>query len=206
MNTPRTESPYRAALAHISTNPGTSSALGLSKLILSLYNRAYPFSLAECTFGFDELRNILAGQMVMAYLQYGETDDLLDVGARIKALHPELVEQAEFVREAKLARRQQEFMQSIGGGGMHSTQLDRLDEYAQRLINNADDGKFGVLSTGERAYVLLAASRADLLAEYGDTVPEALSRLGKPDVEALMKRWEYRHYQPYVPGVKRGGQ
>lgn len=194
---------YRKALTYISTNPGTSSALGLSKLILSLYNRVHPFSLGECVFGFDEARTEMAGHMIAEYLNHGETPELLEVGAIVKTMNPELVEHTKFVFEACQQRRQAQFERSVGGGGMATTQLDRLDEYAQRLIDNPEDGSFGVLSTGERAYVLLAASRADLLAEYEDTIPEALARLGKPDVEALMSRWQYRHYRPFMPGMKR---
>jgi len=194
------QQPYRAALVYISTNPGTSSALGLAKLVLSLYNRIHPFSLGACVFGLDELRTKMAGDMVTEYLNHGESPELLEVGAIVKTMYPDLIDLSKFVFDACQQRRQAEFEAKLGGGGMTSSQLDRLDEYAQRLIDNPDDGSFGVLSTGERIYVLLAASRADLLDEYQDTVPEALARLGASDAAALVERWGRRHYQPFVPG------
>ena len=82
--------------------------------------------------------------------------------------------------------------------GMTASQLDRLDECALRLIANPDDESYGPLSTGERIYVLLAASRADLLAAQGDTIPEALYRLGDTDIANLMARWRFQHYRPHV--------
>ena len=43
-----------------------------------------------------------------------------------------------------------------------NSQFDRLDDIAKRMAGG-DDESYGVLSTGERLYVVLAANRFDLL-------------------------------------------
>jgi PRTRC genetic system protein C len=88
------------------------------------------------------------------------------------------------------------FRKAVGTkGGMNAAQLDRLDGIATNLIEHGWNDT-GVLSTGEKIYVLLAASRADLLAARGDTVPEAIARLDADDVNSLVERWRYFHYVP----------
>ena len=69
--------------------------------------------------------------------------------------------------------------------------LDRLDAVAGRL-REGDEDSFWVLSTGERLYAALAASRADLLETCDYTVAQALGRIGPEWTVALVKRWEYR--------------
>lgn len=71
---------------------------------------------------------------------------------------------------------------------MDETQLDRLDSIAWEARNQIDD-RTGVLSTGERLYVALAANRLDLMPDY--TIAQALARLGEDDVAQLIKRWRY---------------
>lgn len=71
---------------------------------------------------------------------------------------------------------------------MDETQLDRLDSIAREARNQIDD-RTGVLSTGERLYVALAANRLDLMPDY--TIAQALARLGEDDVAQLIKRWRY---------------
>jgi hypothetical protein len=73
---------------------------------------------------------------------------------------------------------------------MTSSQLDHLDAIANRVIAGDLSG-FGVLSTGERLYVALAANAPDLLAEDDYTIAQALRRLDDGDVDALMQRWAY---------------
>ena len=69
-------------------------------------------------------------------------------------------------------------------------QFDRLDEIANQ-VRTGDMAHFGVLSTGERIYVLLVADRADLLKSEGDIV-YCLGRLGRTWRDELLKR----HYSP----------
>ena len=72
--------------------------------------------------------------------------------------------------------------------GMNPSQLDRLDEVAERL--RAGDDWSAPLSTGERLYVALAANSAELLKSAGYSMVEALARLGDEDISELIKRWQ----------------
>jgi hypothetical protein len=62
---------------------------------------------------------------------------------------------------------------------------DRLDEVAA-AASEGDDSMVGVLSTGERLYVALAANRCDLLG--GDSIAYAISRLDVEDLQELVER------------------
>lgn len=72
-----------------------------------------------------------------------------------------------------------------------SDQFERLDAIAIRVAkgNMAD---VGVLSTGERLYVALAANSLELLEEDGYTIAEALARLGTEWTSELIARWQYK--------------
>lgn len=72
--------------------------------------------------------------------------------------------------------------------GQQSSRLDHLDSIAAEARNYVED-RIGVLSTGERLYVALAANRPDLIADY--TIAQALARLGEDDTAALIERWRY---------------
>lgn len=71
------------------------------------------------------------------------------------------------------------------------SQLDYLDEIAVQAAKG-DCRAVGPLSTGERLYVALAANNAALLAEGGDTIAEALARIGPEWVDQLVQRWQNR--------------
>lgn len=71
-----------------------------------------------------------------------------------------------------------------------NSQIDRLNDVALAVAKRDDSG-FWVLSTGQQCYVALAASRLDLLAEMGYTVPEALARLDPGWIELLISSWEH---------------
>lgn len=71
---------------------------------------------------------------------------------------------------------------------MSNDQLLYLDSIASDLREQRED-RFWVLSTGERLYCALAASRADLLKEMGYSIAGALYRLGRDDTLALVSRW-----------------
>lgn len=69
-------------------------------------------------------------------------------------------------------------------------QLDYLDQIAlQFQSGNEEHGQqmFGVLSTGERCYVALAANRPDLLSK-GDSIAYAINRIGEDWVRELIAR------------------
>jgi len=70
--------------------------------------------------------------------------------------------------------------------GMTPSQLDRLD-IEVRAVLAGDDSGVGVLSTGERYYVALAANRADLLA--GASIVSALDWIGLGNVREMLVRW-----------------
>ena len=63
---------------------------------------------------------------------------------------------------------------------------DYLDSVAAD-IKAGNESPFGVLSTGERIYVALAANRLDLVPDY--TVAQALARLGEAHTLELVDRW-----------------
>lgn len=69
-------------------------------------------------------------------------------------------------------------------------QIDHLNQMALEVASGRDDG-FWVLSTGERAYVALAANRPDLLKADGNTIAEALARIGDAWAIALVECWRY---------------
>ena len=73
-----------------------------------------------------------------------------------------------------------------------SAQLDALDAIAERLAGNDAREGWGVLSTGEKLYVALAANRVDLLAALNYSIPEALARVGETWTRELVSRWQYR--------------
>ena len=71
-----------------------------------------------------------------------------------------------------------------------NTQIDRLNELALKLAKGGEKG-FGVLSTGEKCYVGLAANRIDLLNQHGYTITEALNRIGPSWITSLIISWRY---------------
>lgn len=72
-----------------------------------------------------------------------------------------------------------------------SNQLDYLDQLALRAAKGDLEAVRG-LSKGERVYVALAANSAVLLAQGGDTIAEALDRIGPEWTAALVERWRHR--------------
>ena len=71
------------------------------------------------------------------------------------------------------------------------TTFDRLDQIAI-AVARGDASGFGVLSTGEKVYVALAANDAALLSEMDYTIAEAIARLGAERTATLVARWQYR--------------
>ena len=71
-----------------------------------------------------------------------------------------------------------------------NSQIDGLNAIAMDVAKHQDHD-FGVLSTGEKVYVALAANRMDLLKAMHYTIPEALARLGPEWIKALIYSWQY---------------
>jgi hypothetical protein len=71
------------------------------------------------------------------------------------------------------------------------TTFYRLDQIAI-AVASGDSSGFGVLSTGEKVYVALAANDAALLTELDYTIAEAIARLGTEWTVYLVSRWQYR--------------
>lgn len=60
--------------------------------------------------------------------------------------------------------------------------MSMTDYILQQIIDKsraARDGRFGVLSTGEKLAAALTLNRADLLAEVNYTMAEAIDRVGR---------------------------
>jgi hypothetical protein len=71
---------------------------------------------------------------------------------------------------------------------MQEDQLEYLDQVVVDVLDG-DYSRVGVLSTGERLYVALAASDIGLLRELRYTVAQALGRLDPEDTIQLIRRW-----------------
>lgn len=67
----------------------------------------------------------------------------------------------------------------------------RLDKIAIRVAQGDSSG-VGVLSTGEKLYVALAAYDAVLLGSWDYTIAEAIDRLGTQWTAELVSRWRFR--------------
>lgn len=69
------QSPYQEALDWINHHPGTESAEGMVKLLLSLSDSSYAFSLRECAEGMDEFALSVALRVVSHYARIGDAHD-----------------------------------------------------------------------------------------------------------------------------------
>jgi hypothetical protein len=69
--------------------------------------------------------------------------------------------------------------------------FERLDTIAIAVARGDVTG-VGVLSTGEKVYVALAANDLALLESWNYTIVEAIDRLGTQWTAALVQRWKYR--------------
>ena len=69
---------------------------------------------------------------------------------------------------------------------MTTNETDRLDAWVEKLQANPNDGSWGVLSTSEQMFVLLAANRPDLL---GRSIADAIDRIGPKWALELAQKW-----------------
>lgn len=74
---------YRLIEEWCAKNPGTGSALGIMRLVLSLYNgRAFSFSIPVCIWDLDTARTEWAKAIILDYLERGENNDLLELAQK----------------------------------------------------------------------------------------------------------------------------
>lgn len=90
-------SPYQEARDWINHHPGTEAAEGMVKLLLSLADISYAFSMRECTADMDEYGLSLALRVVSHYVRVGDAHDreLLEVTQVLMDRYPHLNEVAE---------------------------------------------------------------------------------------------------------------
>lgn len=93
--------PFTEAIQFIKAHEGTGSAIGLAKLILSIYNANHSFSVAECLSSFDRDRLDLALRMINHYGSVGEDDQLRNAGREIYETWPNLIELSNAASDAK---------------------------------------------------------------------------------------------------------
>ena len=80
---PTRDEAYRLIEEWCSKNPGTGSALGLMRLVLSLYNgRGFSFSIPVCIWDLDPTRTEWAKAIILDYFERGENKDLLELAQK----------------------------------------------------------------------------------------------------------------------------
>jgi hypothetical protein len=98
-------SPYQDALTWIRRHPGSGSASGLAKLILSLWNLECAFSFRECIYNLDEERTALAVRVVAHFAQHGEDRELVEAGHAVCREFPRLWDLGQAADQAKHVQR-----------------------------------------------------------------------------------------------------
>ena len=81
--------------------------------------------------------------------------------------------------------------------------FDFLDAVVHEVAN-CKLSTYSTLSTGERIYVALAASRPDLIIQEKKTMPWAIARLDDGWLQELIARWQHRaptQSAPFVNGA-----
>ena len=94
-------SPYAEAHAWIQAHPGTGSARGFVKLLLSLWNPEMAITVRECIDGLDKDRTQLALRVLIHFVNYGEDAELIRIGDRLSEAFPSYWEQARVATDAK---------------------------------------------------------------------------------------------------------
>lgn len=93
--------PYLAGLELVKIHHGTSGQAALAKCILSLYNRRNAFAMSEILAPLDERYLKVVMDMVQAYAENGETDELVSAGRYCAEQFPGLIELATAMAEAR---------------------------------------------------------------------------------------------------------
>ncbi len=78
---------YRLIEEWCAKNPGTGAALGLMRLVLSLYNgRAFSFSVPVCIWDLDAIRTEWAKAIILDYFERGENAELLELAGKFSPM------------------------------------------------------------------------------------------------------------------------
>jgi hypothetical protein len=95
--------PYFEALTFIRQHPGTGGTLGLSKLLLSLWNDECGYSYRECVHALDSHNSELAISIIRHFNAVGEDRELIEIGHEIIRTYPRLWDITEAQIEARRA-------------------------------------------------------------------------------------------------------
>jgi len=82
--------PYQEAMLLIRRHPESDDALGLAKLVLSLWNAEYSFAFRECITGLDDLPTAIAVRVVGQFARLGEDLELQEIGAELCEMYPRM--------------------------------------------------------------------------------------------------------------------
>lgn len=97
----KANNPYLVALDLVKQNSGTSGQAALAKRLLSLYNREHAFSLGEVLGPLDARYTKVVLDMVTAYANRGETEELREAGRYVYENFPRLVELSNAMSNAR---------------------------------------------------------------------------------------------------------
>ncbi|MGD9211691.1 MAG: hypothetical protein PVI90_12975 [Desulfobacteraceae bacterium] len=97
------DNPYLPAIQWIRNHPDDKKAIGLSKLILSLWNEEVPFGLRECIDMLDNYRMIWALKIITHFIEHGDDRYLFDAGDVVRKMYPPMWEIARSGANAKIA-------------------------------------------------------------------------------------------------------
>lgn len=100
------QNPYLVGLELVKQHHGTSGQAAIAKCILSLYNPIHSFSMGEILGPLDQRYTKAVLDMIHAYADRGETEELRTAGEYVFKQFPSLVELSEAAAEAKAAVRQ----------------------------------------------------------------------------------------------------
>lgn len=93
--------PYLIALDLVQQHSGTSGQAALAKAILALYNPIHSFSLGEVLGPLDRHYTKVVLDMIHAYAEHGETEELRTAGEYVFKRFPRLIELSKAADEAK---------------------------------------------------------------------------------------------------------
>jgi hypothetical protein len=93
--------PYQEAMRLIRRNPESDDALGLAKLVLSLWNADYPFAFRECITGLDDLPTAIAVRVVGQFARLGEDLELQEIGTELCEMYPRMGDAASACGQAR---------------------------------------------------------------------------------------------------------
>jgi hypothetical protein len=93
--------PFLIGLDLVKLHSGTSGQAALAKCILSLYNPIHSFSIGAILGPLDDRYTKVVFDMLHAYAEHGETEELREAGAYVFKNFPRLAELSEAMNEAQ---------------------------------------------------------------------------------------------------------